>query len=945
MATLYFYGLDDNSRRSWQTASYWKTSDSPSGTASATIPASGDTVVIRRRVTNVPATLNLNSITIDIPQNKTYPTSDYGLPIVEFGNCTNLTTTSGINVIWNNNIVSTDYESNAFAYFGTPASGTYNTSFNFNFHNKTFFEDYNSTVFHRSFNSTTTPTNLLFNGNISITGIPTSGSYMPIYNGQFIHNSGNLTLQNVSTLYVFGSLACRRTGNTGYTIYASGCRFADPTASSSFYGGIPNDGTKRLQCSSATFNDCRAYTINNLNNVYYFGSGVQSINIDSTPYNDKIWPNQSLPYLNINTSGSTNVFFTNTNNALITHTIANTGNISLVNSALKSLYWKPTILKGNNSYLYLDGTSKIDNTVYNSTNIEYISISGFTIVNQYPNNYPTLASGDYIISYSGYPSPRTLYFNNAMNDNNAFTLGNWWNDSNYTIAATELPYPIDNVVVSGVQIAEADFINFNQLVAYDGSIDLSSSGIFCVGSGGATLNGSSNIIDAQLMRTFNGLTLNNTSYINGSNLETLGIFGSGSFNANDDSKFLGDTSKIYLNTSWNGFDGWDENDSIYYLGGRATSLDSNGTGWDANSNTYYINAVITTLDSNGSGFWNGHAYSGGNLQPNGWNGYYFYFNDVQTTLDSDGSGFWDGHAYLYGSQQPTGWNNYYYYVDDIETTLDSNGYGSWNGLFYSSYPTLFTGFDYYYYSGYYIEGIYTTLDSNGSGFWEGHAYYYGSQQPTGWNDFYYYIDDVETTLDSGGNGSWDGYTWVNGVRQVVGSIFIGANVPGDWYDISNWIDSNNYTATELPNSSTDVVVRADINTAVSDPSVNSLVVENNANISITMYVTTTSTFNDSSQLSGIGTHYSSNVFFNDSSSAVGVTFSIGSIVFNNNSSCSNIHLDPTRVYLEGGYFGITGFPIDPASLNISNDTLNGTNYTSFSRAGLGVNGSNILGLI
>jgi hypothetical protein len=84
-----------------------------------------------------------------------------------------------------------------------------------------------------------------------------------------------------------------------------------------------------------------------------------------------------------------------------------------------------------------------------------------------------------------------------------------------------------------------------------------------------------------------------------------------------------------------------------------------------------------------------------------------------------------------------------YYIDDVATTLDQNGNG-WDT----------------YSNGYYLGGTNMNLDQNGSGY-DGAAYYNGSAQPTGWNDYYYYINNVETTLDQNGTGSWGNLFYIN----------------------------------------------------------------------------------------------------------------------------------------------------------------------------------------
>lgn len=982
MATLYFYGLNDGNLRSWQTASYWKTSDSPSGVASATLPAIGDDVVIRRPLTSPPSGLNLNSITINIPSG--YSPGANSLVFVNLLGCKNLTTTSGIYIKYNNQLGDANSSdgfpgqmvsfvdqysnsSNLVAATGLPIT-TINSKIVIDMGGAYVTNNGNYSVISLNNCYRRYPWALKINGDVSVTGVLASGSAIPWFRG-FSFPSGNIHLENVRTWGFFSDIS-RSTdlktasagteyltnSNTNYNIYCSGCVLDErkfrltnydinqpPPANlnGTVWYEADVSGISPLKAKNATFINCSQYTAAAGNSIA-FGPQLESLIIT----NSTMGGTEA-----ISISGSPNITLTNST-ANFKHKIPSTGNITCVNSTITHIDFNHyygnidyrTNLRGSGSYIYLDGTSKFQPySDYYGTITSLVPVSGYTVVSQYPNRYPVLASGNYALTYSGYPSARTLYFNNAVDDN-ILTSGNWWNDSAYTSAASEPGLPSDDVVISGsITVNNVGTLNYNSLTLYDSSISAVSTGIIYSNTN-IVLNGSSNIILPQMVRVNSGIVINDTSYINGNNLGNFGIYGSGSIVFNDNSKYIGDTSKIYLNITWNGFDGWDENDSIYYMGGRSTSLDSSGTGWDAYSNTYYLNAVATTLDSSGNGFWNNHAYYNGSLQPTGWNGYYYYLDDVQTTLDQYAYGSWNGLFYNGYPTLLTGYDWWYsggYYIEGILTSLDYDGSGFWEGHAYYWGGLQPTGYNGYYY---YIDDVQTDLDSNGSGFWNGHAYYYGSLQPTGWNDYGYYINDVLTDLDSNGTGTWDGYYWYNGIRQVVGTIFIGTD--GDWDNLSNWIDINNYPATELPNSSSDVSVTTSITTiATQNPTVNSLVVENTATISIDITVTTSSTFNDSSSYSGAYHLYSDTVVFNNSSSAGGNIHPTTSITFNNNSSASGLALDSARVYIEAGYLNISGFPIDPASLNITNDTANTISSITFSRAGLGVNGSNILGLI
>ena len=319
--------------------------------------------------------------------------------------------------------------------------------------------------------------------------------------------------------------------------------------------------------------------------------------------------------------------------------------------------------------------------------------------------------------------------------------------------------------------------------------------------------------------------------------------------------------------------GWNSNSNIYYVNGQDTTLDENGngfwsdkaysngseqpTGW--NGYFYYIDNVQTPLNENGhsspeypydQNLYNGKYYMGGvpytgadlngalymsrkftdGLPSSGYAESYFdhkgfydengfpmqgWFTVAQgapdtngrggtyfwnsgpgaTTLDENGSGWYEpyGAYYInnveyYGPDSTgTGWaaNQNAYLINGQITTLDSNGTGFWSDKAYSNgseQPTGWNGYFYYIDNAettldsngtgwdsnsnvYYIGGSATSLDSNGNGFWDSKAYLNGSEQPTGWNEYFYYIDNVETTLDSNGDGEWNSQTYVNGVVQ------------------------------------------------------------------------------------------------------------------------------------------------------------------------------------
>ena len=178
----------------------------------------------------------------------------------------------------------------------------------------------------------------------------------------------------------------------------------------------------------------------------------------------------------------------------------------------------------------------------------------------------------------------------------------------------------------------------------------------------------------------------------------------------------------------------------------------------------------------------GQAVYNGNFTPTDFVDYEsaYFFSGVATTLNANGSGVYNSHAYYLGALQPDGWNGLFYYINDVETALDSSGFGSDGGLYYTAYPTLaegwlnFGGSDTWY-----IAGVPTGLDANGSGLHLGHAYYFGTAQPTGWNDYYYYVNDAQTALDYSGFGEDGGLYYSSYPTLAEGWQDFGLGY--DWY--------------------------------------------------------------------------------------------------------------------------------------------------------------------
>jgi hypothetical protein len=83
--------------------------------------------------------------------------------------------------------------------------------------------------------------------------------------------------------------------------------------------------------------------------------------------------------------------------------------------------------------------------------------------------------------------------------------------------------------------------------------------------------------------------------------------------------------------------GYNTTDSIYYLAGRATTLDGNGNGYNTNDSTYYLAGQATTLDGNGNGY--------------NTNDSIYYIAGQPTSLDSSGGGFYNDQFYVNGNVQ------------------------------------------------------------------------------------------------------------------------------------------------------------------------------------------------------------------------------------------------------------------------------------------------------
>jgi NADH:ubiquinone oxidoreductase subunit len=214
-----------------------------------------------------------------------------------------------------------------------------------------------------------------------------------------------------------------------------------------------------------------------------------------------------------------------------------------------------------------------------------------------------------------------------------------------------------------------------------------------------------------------------------------------------------------------------------------------------------------------SGFFNG----GGLANYDGKQGFYGsdgfpvqgWFTVAQGAPDTNGRGgtyFWNyGPGATPLDENGSGWYEYYgaYCINNVEYYgPDSTGTG------YASHADV-----------YLVNGVVTSLDSSGNGFHDGKAYYNGSEQPTGWNGYFYYVNNVETALDSLGNGAWQGLRYENGTLftgDFEGQAYVNGVVQGGgggsvnlesglqaFYKLSDTSDSsgNNRTLTNNGNVS------------------------------------------------------------------------------------------------------------------------------------------------
>jgi hypothetical protein len=72
---------------------------------------------------------------------------------------------------------------------------------------------------------------------------------------------------------------------------------------------------------------------------------------------------------------------------------------------------------------------------------------GNTEASLYLGSTPVAAYLGAVQVYSA--AARTLYWNNALDNNSWASLGNWWDDASHTDPAASLPTSIDSVVITG----------------------------------------------------------------------------------------------------------------------------------------------------------------------------------------------------------------------------------------------------------------------------------------------------------------------------------------------------------------------------------------------------------------------------------------------------------------------------------------------------------------
>jgi hypothetical protein len=116
--------------------------------------------------------------------------------------------------------------------------------------------------------------------------------------------------------------------------------------------------------------------------------------------------------------------------------------------------------------------------------------------------------------YSVVPSV-TLYFNNAEEDADWATVGNWWLDAGHTQPAGRLPAEIDSVVASGgVAASGQTVVNFTSLnTGLAGTLTVTGMATFNDNSANyGTVNGNATFNDT----TFNAGTITGTATFTGS---------------------------------------------------------------------------------------------------------------------------------------------------------------------------------------------------------------------------------------------------------------------------------------------------------------------------------------------------------------------------------------------------------------------------------------------
>ena len=458
----------------------------------------------------------------------------------------------------------------------------------------------------------------------------------------------------------------------------------------------------------------------------------------------------------------------------------------------------------------------------------------------------------------------TFYFNGAVNGEWT-ELGNWWTDDTFTTQATALPTSSDSVIASAtISSNSGSAPTLVDFTLNDPSMNYLMLTIAITVTGTATFNlGCSNSGTVVGNAVFNGDAFNNgtisgNATFNDSSYNDSQINGNATFNDSSYDTFNG--TVLGGTATYNGLTG--VAGSSYYIGGRYTTLDTNGTGyWNEQ---YYLNGTTFVPTAF---YFNGAVDSDWNTLGNWW--VTSDFTVAANALPSSADDAVVSATVASVAGDPPTVANLTVYATNLTIPITVTGMATFDNYAYNDYSGTVTGNATFNLGcsnpGTVVGNAVFNDDSFNDGTVDGNATFNGTSSNRYYNDYYgtvtgnatfndsaanvwlapggtngvagtatynglngvavygdytiYFIGGASTSLDENGTGYWNEQYYLNGTTFVPTAFYFNGAVDSDWNTLGNWWVTSDFTvaANALPSSTDDVVMTATFDNGLQDP--------------------------------------------------------------------------------------------------------------------------------